>query len=101
LKSLSIPAAVLVLCSVSFGQNPTSQVSKPARPSRETSRNAPEDLEKEQKLRTLMLQKMRREHSDASGRVRPDLRDEGLAHMKRMKVVSEVGPVPKESPEKK
>jgi hypothetical protein len=33
---------------------------------------------------------------DASGHVRPDLRSEGIAQMKRMKVATHIGPIPKE-----
>jgi hypothetical protein len=101
-SSVALPtAAALLLCSASFAQNSTSQVSKSVKPQIETARVTAEDGDKEEKSRELVLQKMRREYSDASGRVRPDLWQQGVAQMKRMKVVSQIGPVPKESPEKK
>jgi hypothetical protein len=100
-RAIALPTtAVLLLCSASFAQNPTSQVKK--LPASETSRAIlQEDWEKEQQFRKLMLEKNRREHSDPSGHVRPELWNEGVAHMKRMKVVSHIGPVPNESPDKK
>jgi len=102
MKAIALPAAAaLLLCAASFAQNSASQVTEPVKPQSETPRGTPEDGDKEQEFRMLMLQKMRREHSDPSGRVRPDLWNEGVAHMKRMKVVSQIGPVPKEAREKK
>ena len=74
---------------------------QPVKPLTKTAREGPKDWEKEQRSRMLIQEQMRRDHSDPSGRVRPDLWSEGVAHMKRMKVVHQIGPAPKESPEKK
>lgn len=101
-RSLSLPtAAALLLCSASFAQKPASQVTKPVKPPSTTSRGEREDGKEEQELRVRLQKEFEREHSDASGRVRPDLWNEGVAHMMRMKVISHIGPVPKESPGKK
>jgi len=100
-RAIALPTTVaLLLCSASFAQNPTSQVKKPS--ASERSRAIPqEDWQKEQESRKLLLQKNLREHSDASGHVRPDLWNEGVAHMKRMKVVSHIGPVSETPTDKK
>jgi hypothetical protein len=41
---------------------------------------------------------LRREHSDASGTLRPDLQAKGLAQMRRMKVVHQIGAAPQTPP---
>jgi len=94
-------AAALLLCTALFAQNPTREVTQPEKPLTKISRERPEDWGKEQRSRMLVQEQMRRDHSDPSGRVRPDLWSEGVAHMKRMKVVHQIGPAPKESPEKR
>ena len=100
--TITLPtAAALLLCTPSFAQNPTPEVTQPVKPLTKTAREGPKDWEKEQRSRMLIQEQMRRDHSDPSGRVRPDLWSEGVAHMKRMKVVHQIGPAPKESPEKK
>jgi hypothetical protein len=102
MKSISLPAAVaLLLCSASWAQKPTSKVKKPSKPSSETSRTTEDDSEKEQELRTRMQEQAQRELSDPSGHIRPDLWKEGVAHMRRMKVVSQIGPAKQESHDKK
>jgi hypothetical protein len=101
-RATALPTtAALLFFSVSSAQNPTSQVPKPVKPLNESTREAVDDWQKEQESRKFLLQKNSREHSDASGHVRADLWNEGVAHMKRMKVVSHMGPVSEAPTEKK
>lgn len=44
------------------------------------------------------LAQMRREHSDATGKVRSDLFAKGLAQMQRMKAVHHIGATPETRP---
>ena len=52
----------------------------------------PENELREQEARVLMQRKLRREHSDASGRLRPDLFAKAIAQIQRMKVAKQIGP---------
>jgi hypothetical protein len=44
----------------------------------------------------LVKAKLLRAHMDASGHVRPELRNAGVAQLKRVKVATHIGPIPKE-----
>jgi hypothetical protein len=92
-------SAALLLCGVSWAQSPTSQATKPAKPTSEISPPA-EAWATEQQSRIARQEELRRELSDPSGRLRPDLFMQGLEQMKQMKVVSHIGPVSEESPKK-
>jgi hypothetical protein len=94
-------SAALLLCSVSWAQSPTSQATKPVKPTSEKSSPTTEAWATEQQLRIARQKELRRGLSDPSGRLRPDLFMQGLEQMKRMKVVSHIGPVSEESPNKK
>ena len=62
------------------------------------SRKVSQDPAVEDDFRQQQLAKMKREHSDDKGQLRPDLFAKGVAQMQRMKVVSEPGAAPKTQP---
>jgi hypothetical protein len=55
-------------------------------------------LEGEKKLRELTRKEFNRQHSDATGTVRPDLQRKGIEHVHRMKVAPSIGVVPEAAP---
>ena len=61
-------------------------------------RKVSQDPVEEEDSRQQQLAKMKREHSDDKGQLRPDLFAKGVAQMQRMKVVSEPGAAPKTQP---
>jgi hypothetical protein len=62
------------------------------------SRKVTQDPAVEDDFRQQQLAKMKREHSDDKGQLRPDLFAKGVAQTQRMKVVSEPGATPKAQP---
>jgi hypothetical protein len=85
-------AAVLILCGQSFAQERPSKGPEPSRltpPQKVLPNKEDSDLETQNRLNRLA--QMRREHSDATGKLRPDLFAKGLAQMRRMKVVHQIG----------
>lgn len=73
------------------------QAKSAAPPSRKVSQTP----DVEQDFRQQQLAKMKREHSDDKGQLRPDLFAKGVAQMQRMKVVIEPGAAPKTQPAEK
>ena len=51
-------------------------------------------LEGEKKLRELSRKEFNRQHSDATGTVRPDLQRKLIEHVRQMKVAPSIGAVP-------
>ena len=92
---------VLLFCTIAFAQDPTPQVTQPTASPNQTAQGVLQDWEREQEFRTHIQNKFIREHSDPNGRVRLDLWIEGVAHMNRMNVARQIGPVSTESPAKK
>jgi hypothetical protein len=94
-------AIAFLFFSPSSGQNRAAPAAPPtkARPSSKDAKS--ENEAREQETRALMLQRLRREHSDASGRLRPDLFAKAIAQIQRMKVAKQIGPGPTVSPDKK
>ena len=68
---------------------PHSTVKTPVLPGLPAKQASDTELEGIKKIQAQIA----REHTDTSGRVRPDLRAAGIAHMRRMKVVTQIGPV--------
>ncbi len=91
----------LLPCSFSLAQSSTSQSAQSVTVLNKTAPSVLEDWEKEREFRTLMQTKFFREHSDPDGRIRPDLQIEGAAHVKRMKVAPQIGPMPTVPPVKR
>ncbi|MGA9565081.1 MAG: hypothetical protein WBS19_06120 [Candidatus Korobacteraceae bacterium] len=73
----------------------------PAKSTAPPSRKVSQDPAVEEDSRLQQLAKMKREHSDDKGQLRPDLFAKGVAQMQRMKVVSEPGAAPKTQPVEK
>jgi hypothetical protein len=53
--------------------------------------NAQDQAQKHQQVREKQQQKFLREHSDASGRPRPDLWRQGMEHARQMPVAANIG----------
>jgi len=93
--AVSMPIAVaLFLCSAAVAQKATAPVEEPSPLSTLTAPVSQDDEQSELENLTLVKERILREHSDASGHVRPDLRSVGIAHMRRMKVATHIGPIP-------
>jgi hypothetical protein len=91
--------AVLVLCGQSFAQERPPQAPAPREltpPQEVLPSNENSDLETQNRLDRLA--QMRREHSDATGKERPDLFAKGVAQMQRMKAVHHPGATPETRP---
>jgi hypothetical protein len=104
MKSVALPAAVaLILCSPFLAQDLRAQTAKPAPSIRQThltvavEREADEDENAEQEGLAREVEKMRRDHSDEKGRVRPDLFDKANAHVQRMGIADQIGANPKDA----
>ena len=100
MNSITLAASILLFTIASLAQNasPPAAVSvkKPGRENKETAESR--SIEQQNLIR--LQEKIRRDHSDASGRVRPDLRGGGVAQMQRMKVTNQIGQRSKDSAEK-
>jgi hypothetical protein len=104
IRILRIFALFLTVPSVSgrsFAQDSSLQVAQPATSLSQTAQDILDDWKNEQEFRTYLQTKFVREHSDQSGRVRPDLWVKGVVEMKRMRTVSQIGPAPMEPPAEK
>ena len=92
-------AVVLVLCGQSIAQERPTQATEPREltpPQKVLPNKEDSDLETQNRLNRLA--QMRREHSDATGKVRPDLFAKGLAQIQRMKTVHHIGATPETRP---
>jgi hypothetical protein len=91
-------AVTLCVGSLGFAQaeKPTVKVQVPV--STEKNRDSTKDGRTELERLNLVKAKLLREHMDASGHVRPDLRSAGIAQIKRMKTATHIGPIPNEPP---
>lgn len=91
---LAVVIFALLLCGSAFAQNlATTQTPKPQTPPTSPPPDeTPAGGLREEEHRLLVLDKMRRDHSDASGHIRPDLFAQALAHMHRMRVAKQIGP---------
>jgi hypothetical protein len=95
-------AALFLFHSHSYSQEKATQGSQPGKAEalrKVLPDESDPDLETQNRLR--LLAKMRREHSDANGKLRPDLFAKGAAQVQRMKVTHQLGVVPNPEPIKK
>jgi hypothetical protein len=91
-KSFVLAASVaVVLCRPAWAQNQNPPTVKPR--SEAVKKN--EDPQREQQQRVLVLERLKREHSDQDGHLRPDLYAKAIAQRQRMKVANQIGPDPK------
>jgi hypothetical protein len=86
--SMLIVVAMFALCCCGTAQNTPPQSPTPANPV--SSRGAPATLDPQDdgNTRLQMLARMRRQHSDASGKVRPELALKGITQVQRMAVAN-------------
>jgi hypothetical protein len=86
--SMQIVAATFALCCCGTAQNIPPQSATPANPV--SSKGAPATLDPQDdgNSRLQMLARMRRQHSDASGKVRPELALKGITQVQRMAVAN-------------
>jgi hypothetical protein len=97
---LSIAAAIL--CGSGIAQQRPTNAPEPMKatpPQKVLSNEEDSDLEMQNRLNRLA--QMRREHSDANGKLRPDLYAKGVAQMHRMKVTHQIGATPEPQPVRK
>lgn len=86
--SMLVVAVVSTLCCCGRAQSTQPQSATPDKPV--SSKGAPATLDPQDdgNARLQMLARMRREHSDASGKVRPELALKGIAQVQRMRVAN-------------
>jgi hypothetical protein len=102
LNAFALGAAfAFLLCGPSPAQDAAPPASRLAKRPTSTAGAKSEDPYEEQERLALLREKMRRENSDESGRVRPDLFAKAVAHMRRMKVAKQIGPDPAVAVDKK
>jgi hypothetical protein len=98
----SLPAfcvlAMLIAGSNCVAQMQPSPAPAQAKSTAPPSRKVSQEPDVEQDFRQQQLAKMKREHSDDKGQLRPDLFAKGVAQVQRMKVVSEPGAAPTAQP---
>jgi hypothetical protein len=99
-SSLSAFCILAMFCALSNSVAQTQPVPAPAqaKPTAPPSRKVSQEPDVEQDFRQQQLAKMKREHSDDKGQLRPDLFAKGIAQTQRMKVVAEPGAAPKAQP---
>ncbi len=95
-RSVSVGVLVLSLSSfysvVCFSDVPLVQNRMAASPIKEADkRGTHKDELREETRRAALLRKRLRDHSDPSGRPRPDLYEKAIEHLQRMQVVTEIG----------
>lgn len=97
MKSLAALVLLTLLCGPISAQKTYAQDSDrdsdKDRPASSSNSKDHEDAYEEQENLERLRAKMAREHSDSSGKPRPDLFDKGISHLQRMKVVHEAGPL--------
>jgi hypothetical protein len=97
MKSLAALVFLTLLCAAISGPRTYAQDSDRGsdkdRPASSANSKDDEDAYEEQENLQRLRAKMAREHSDSSGKPRPDLFDKGIGHLQRMKVVHEAGPL--------
>jgi hypothetical protein len=92
-------AVFLITVMLGVGSLVFAQEAKPRVKSRVPVGTEPDSTQREhteQERLNLAKAKLLREHMDASGHIRPDLRSAGIAQIKRMKTATHIGPIPKE-----
>ena len=87
--------AALLLGGYCWAQEKSSQPASQAKPPVSKFAEVKEDWQNEQESQQRRIEELRREHSDESGRPRPDLFEKGVAQLQRMKVTNQIGPGPK------
>jgi hypothetical protein len=85
--ALRISAACAILMLGAFAARPACAASTVQDKTREDS----QDAQRETEWRAHELALLKLEHSDTTGKVRPDLRAKAIAQMQRMKVVTQFG----------
>jgi hypothetical protein len=86
--SMLVVASLFMFSSCSPAQSTRSQNTTPANPVSSKGAPATLDLQDDGNARLQFLARMRRQHSDASGKVRPELALKGIAQVKRMAVAN-------------
>ncbi len=86
--SVLVVPAVLALCFCGLAQSTQPQSVAPANAVSSKSAPATLDAQDDSNARLQMLARMRREHSDASGKVRPELAVKGFEQVQRMAVAN-------------
>jgi hypothetical protein len=86
--SMLIVAAMFTVCCCGMAQNTPPQSPTPANPVSSKGATATLDPQDDGNSRLQMLARMRRQHSDASGKVRPELALKGITQVQRMTVAN-------------
>jgi hypothetical protein len=86
--SMLIVAAMFALCCCGTAQSTPPQNATPANPVSSKSAPATLDPQDDGNARLQMLARMRRQHSDVRGKVRPELALKGIAQVQRMAVAN-------------
>jgi len=87
-SSMLIVAAMFALCCYGTAQSIPPQSATPANPASSKGAPATLDPQNDGNSRLQMLARMRRQHSDASGKVRPELALKGITQVQRMAVAN-------------